>query len=224
MIGSGFMSTATLLAFVGGLVLLWLGWRGRRLDDHPWCRRCKFDLYGRWPGATVCPECGSVLNRPRAVRTGHRRKRPVLLLTSAIILTPLFVPAGQNLWHEAVTLDSIRIAPTWWLVRSAEDSNSASAWRAIRELSRRLLKRDLNSEVTTRLIKTGLRIQADPKGPWSGDWGDFIEYSWNLGLLSDDQQRAYVLNAYSFDIATRASIAEGDVCPVQLIVGIAWAE
>src|SRR5262245_40441147 len=99
MIGSGFMSAATILVFIVGLVLLWLGWRGRRLDDHPWCRRCKFDLYGRWPSASVCPECGKELHRRRAVRIGQRRKRPIVIFVSALILIPLFWPATHDTWQ-----------------------------------------------------------------------------------------------------------------------------
>ena len=30
-----------------GLFLLILGLRGKRIDDHPWCRKCKFDLFGK---------------------------------------------------------------------------------------------------------------------------------------------------------------------------------
>ncbi len=30
-----------------GAVLVWAGWRGRRIDDHPWCRRRRFDLRER---------------------------------------------------------------------------------------------------------------------------------------------------------------------------------
>lgn len=51
------------IAFIGlaalGLALFWRGWRGRRVDNHPWCRKCCFDLKGVWPGAAKCPECGS---------------------------------------------------------------------------------------------------------------------------------------------------------------------
>jgi len=41
-----------------GVSVFWRGWRGRRIDNHPWCRKCRFDLHGLWPGAARCPECG----------------------------------------------------------------------------------------------------------------------------------------------------------------------
>lgn len=50
------------IAFIGlaalGLALFWRGWRGRRIDNHPWCRKCRLDLKGLRPGAARCPECG----------------------------------------------------------------------------------------------------------------------------------------------------------------------
>ena len=36
----------TLIGAVGGLLLVWTARRARLLDDHPLCRRCRFDLSG----------------------------------------------------------------------------------------------------------------------------------------------------------------------------------
>ncbi len=36
---------------VAGVVALVLGLRGRRIDDHPICRKCGFDLVGSLPSA-----------------------------------------------------------------------------------------------------------------------------------------------------------------------------
>ncbi|HYO10382.1 MAG TPA: hypothetical protein VER17_15540 [Tepidisphaeraceae bacterium] len=53
----------------GALVLLVLGMRGRRVDDHPVCRRCGFDLVGPPGGTATCSECGAdLVDRRRAVR------------------------------------------------------------------------------------------------------------------------------------------------------------
>ena len=66
---------------VVGLVLLVFGvrrWRGKRLGDGPSCERCEYDLTGLVGGETpvaVCPECGSDLNEPGAVRKGPRKTR-----------------------------------------------------------------------------------------------------------------------------------------------------
>jgi ribosomal protein L37E len=64
---------ALILAASVGLALTFRGLRGVRLDDHPLCRRCGYDLYGAPAGTTTCTECGADLARPRAMKIGHRR-------------------------------------------------------------------------------------------------------------------------------------------------------
>jgi ankyrin repeat protein len=61
---------------VAALALAWVGLRGRSVDNHPHCRKCGYDLYGRPAGGVVCPECGSDLKQPGAVRSGQRRRQP----------------------------------------------------------------------------------------------------------------------------------------------------
>jgi ribosomal protein L37E len=59
----GFLVQLTLLTLLG-VVIFWRGMRGRRVgDDHPFCRRCGFDLFGLPPGRDVCTECGADLKR-----------------------------------------------------------------------------------------------------------------------------------------------------------------
>lgn len=64
---------ALLLLLIAGVVLLGWAWRGRRVDDHPVCRKCRFDLYGL-PEPEACPECGAALGGAGAVRIGNRRR------------------------------------------------------------------------------------------------------------------------------------------------------
>ena len=64
-----------LLALAIGLTLALIGWRGRRVDDHPVCRKCRFDLAGVYPANETCPECGRDLAGRRAVRIGNRRHK-----------------------------------------------------------------------------------------------------------------------------------------------------
>ena len=58
------MSAALLFGFLGsmlvGAILMILGVRGKRINDHPTCRDCRFDLSGVYPGVVTCPECGAV--------------------------------------------------------------------------------------------------------------------------------------------------------------------
>ena len=63
------------------VVLLVAGWRGKKIDDHPWCRKCRFDLVGCPETTESCPECGADLTSKRSFRIGQRRKRKAVLVT-----------------------------------------------------------------------------------------------------------------------------------------------
>src|SRR4051812_25169022 len=101
--------------FLAGAVLAWVGWRGGRVGDHPACRRCGFDLFGRPEGSRVCPECGTDLERPRATVAGVRTRRPSLLLAGAAVALAGGVRLTSDLRRE-VAPDPNAFKPTWWLV------------------------------------------------------------------------------------------------------------
>src|SRR5262245_9621381 len=56
------------------LVALRHGLRGRRVGDHPHCRRCRFDLFGKPETSTQCPECGANLDEAHATVIGVRKR------------------------------------------------------------------------------------------------------------------------------------------------------
>src|SRR5687767_396658 len=64
--------------------------RGRRVDDHPICHKCGFDLVGKPAASAVCSECGVDLGRKRSIRTGNRLRRRRLFALSL----PVFLAAG----------------------------------------------------------------------------------------------------------------------------------
>src|SRR5262245_35278626 len=82
------------LAILIAIALLAIALRGRRIDDHPLCRKCKFDLTGKPDTSTRCPECGADLTRPHATRVGHRKIRPrlasvaVSIFVACVFLAP----------------------------------------------------------------------------------------------------------------------------------------
>src|SRR5688500_20118731 len=53
---------AVLVPLLAGMLFVRLGLRGKRVDDHPLCRRCGLDLFGLPEGATKCSECGADLS------------------------------------------------------------------------------------------------------------------------------------------------------------------
>src|SRR4051812_43159994 len=93
--------------------------RGRRVGDHPVCRKCGFDLYGRPSGSARCGECGADLSRRRAVRAGRRRPRRGLAAAAGQVLALSAGVAGVAGWVAARGVDVNRYKPVWWLTAEA---------------------------------------------------------------------------------------------------------
>src|SRR3954452_20405965 len=93
------------------LALLVYALRGRRVDDHPLCRRCGFDLFGKPAESTVCSECGADLGRRRAMRVGQRESRAGLLRMAWPALAISVVWSGLLGWDAARRTDWNRHKP-----------------------------------------------------------------------------------------------------------------
>src|SRR6476646_10396854 len=83
-----------------GFLLIYRGWRGRRIDSHPLCRKCGYDLVGQPAdvGQCVCPECGADLARRRAVKMGHRARHRGQVVVGAALLAPCLLVFGFLGW------------------------------------------------------------------------------------------------------------------------------
>jgi hypothetical protein len=68
-------SVLVAIAIAGGIVC-WRGLYGRLVDDHPYCRRCRYDLTGHDRRPPRCPECGAYLTGLHVVTIGRRRWEP----------------------------------------------------------------------------------------------------------------------------------------------------
>src|SRR5687768_5297540 len=127
-----------LAAAATALFIFW-GMRGRRVDDHPLCRRCGFDLFGRAEGATNCSECGADLRRRRAIRIGHRVRRRRVIGAATPVLLAAVGWLGVVGWGRAKGVDWNQHKPLWLLEREAGGADVAARDVAIAELSRRLV-------------------------------------------------------------------------------------
>ena len=123
------------LAAVAGVALLALGLRGRRVDDHPLCRRCGYDLTGT--PADRCPECGRDLAAARSTKTGHRRRRPGLVAGGLALLLAAGATLGAWGYAAVVGFDWQRNKPQWLLRRDLTADAPAARDAAVREFVRR---------------------------------------------------------------------------------------
>ena len=78
-----------LACLLGGIAAIVIGRRGRRVNDHPICRACGFDVVGIAAGGSAarCPECGADLNGRRATRIGRRERSSALIVVGAVLLS-----------------------------------------------------------------------------------------------------------------------------------------
>ncbi|QQE13708.1 hypothetical protein JD969_09675 [Planctomycetota bacterium] len=72
--------------------------RGKRIDRHPLCRKCNYDLTGLPDPLTNCPECGHNLTSTKPIRTP---RASAFITTSLIIFIILITPIAidsQNIF------------------------------------------------------------------------------------------------------------------------------
>ncbi len=76
------------LTLLTGLILFIRGLRGRWLDSHPYCRKCRYNLTGQT--SAKCPECGLELSSD-TVAFRIRKRRRISLTFGVIILSIIFL-------------------------------------------------------------------------------------------------------------------------------------
>ncbi|MCZ6852211.1 MAG: hypothetical protein O7F17_11270, partial [Planctomycetota bacterium] len=126
------------LTFCVGLALLWIGLHGKRINNHPWCRKCKYDLVGSPEVPAICPECGVSLKKQRSVRIGQRCKRPAFSALGTVVLILTVSTAGWAGWRESRDFDFNTVKPVWLLKQESTSSNTTVAGAARLELWWRL--------------------------------------------------------------------------------------
>lgn len=97
----GVLIAAALLIVIGAWLLI-RGAVGRRVNDHPICRGCGFDLVGLYERTATgqvmkCPECGRELSGARGVRIGARRRSGLAIAVGVVMLAVGAAPVGMAL-------------------------------------------------------------------------------------------------------------------------------
>jgi hypothetical protein len=197
--------------------LVRLGLIGRATDDHPVCRACRFDLFNLPPDRTACPECGSDLRAPRAVRVGNRTGRPAPLYAGLALLLLSTLAACLIGTIVARGIDTYRWLPDAWVERDTRSPQRSQQTRAWAELKRRSLDNGLSSRRTARLVDAGLALQADQKTPWLNEIGDFVEAVHKAEALPPDKWLRYAKQAVHVWARARKQVGRGDPIVPEII-------
>jgi hypothetical protein len=208
---------ATSVLFSAGLLAYAL--RGRRVNDHPICRKCGFDLFGKPADATRCSECGADLTRPRAVRVGRREKRRRLFGLALPVLVVCIAWLGLLGWGASRGTDWNKHKPVWWLMRDARGPGAATRDAALGELTRRVLDGKLSQQQIDALVDLALDVQADRSKHWVDGWGDAIGAARDAGKLSPEKWRRYARQGVEVKLETRPTLRREDPLFYQFIPG-----
>lgn len=188
------LAVPLILMFVLGVVLTWRGLRGRRVDDHPLCRGCGYDLVAN-SGVEKCPECGRDVLAAGAVRIGHRRRRMVALTLGIALLLLTSLGGGGIAYTAASGANWNPYKPLWMLRREAGGANGSIATRAEQEIMSRLKFGQLSRAQIDSIVKEALHAQPNVNTAWHLWWGDFIEIGWGAGVVSDQDLIQYARTA-----------------------------
>jgi hypothetical protein len=199
---------------VVGVAAVVVGRRGRRVDDHPLCRRCGFDLTGKPETSTRCGECGADLAEPHAVRVGHTVRRRGPLWAGVLLLIVALIGTGTQTAVTAGKIDWRKHAPAWYLVRETASTDSPTRDAALAELIQRVKDGKLDRGSADALVVRGLAHQADAAQGWVRAWGDLIEAARYAKLVSDADWGTYALQSVQLRINPRVRVVAGDPLPI----------
>lgn len=199
-----------------GLGLVAVGWRGRRVNDRPICRKCGFDLTGLsavWPKGTqapCCTECGRVIKSSRSFRIGERKRRPIVMMLGVVTL----LSAGGGTALAMGTVERMPRTPLTVLRVELDFGKMDRRARALREIIRRIESgaiHDENGRAALRpIVRRALARQADDTKPWGYLWGDFMEVAQFHGLLHDEDWDRYLAQAVRLTLIPRSPLRAGD--------------
>ena len=214
------MTSLTITILIGLLLLGgWMvsrGRRGRRIDDHPVCAKCKFDLTGRPETSRECPECGVALDGYHAIETGNRLPRLGLIYAGAMIVLLAAIPLVTSMGLSIFKIDPIRLEPLSWLLRGLDKDRWDIQPKDFAEIVSRVKSGRLSSDDIEKVVKVALRDQADLSKTWNPQWGDLIEYLNSKGQLSAADWKTYLAQDEPVTLEVRPNVARGDPIPFHL--------
>lgn len=218
---SWFFLSVYIITFLPGLLLVIAARRGKRIDDHPVCRGCGFDLVGTVepiPGKhPKCPECGT--RREPIIGNRQRRGR----LASAGWLLMLASLGSAALWSYD-RLGSAQLAPykpLWMLRYEARAGTWHAADIALDEITTRWQSGNLTAAHGEILLDDA--VAHGPAGnpalvtaPLGVKWDFLAAELIAAGHGSDADREAIGRSWFEFSVEVRPQIEEGGVIPLNL--------
>ncbi|QQE12951.1 hypothetical protein JD969_05690 [Planctomycetota bacterium] len=190
----------------GGFGFYWLakGWRGKKVDDHPVCRKCRYDLIGVCSGeldalwGQACSECGKWLHNEKDIRIGNRQRskfKVVLGLISFVICLSIIGGAGYSITRN---VGFKTFLPTWYLkleanypalLRYGDSSLNVLCYRIQYDL--------LSKEQISDLVDDAIDAIDGPARLWvvngnDASWGDVFIEAAVMGKVSVEQTEKYL--------------------------------
>lgn len=178
------------LFLVGALFLYW-GWNGKKLHDHPYCRKCLYDLHGASDAAT-CPECGGGLAAPGQVVKGrHLRSKKFVLIGLLLSLSTSMWMGVLGYFYFKYHFNRYHFYPDIWMISTLENEpdlrKASDCWWIVINRQRR---GELNASSSHKLVQLILKMQADAKGQWDSRLGAlFYELYDNGYVLPEEMQQ-----------------------------------
>ncbi len=177
-----------------GVYLLITGWRGRKLDDHPVCRKCRFDLFGLPTDTTNCPECGQNIANHHHIQHGNRRRSRLRVVSGLLLVGFVCLSLGGLAAGKMRRVNWLAQMPNWFLQKQVElDSQWAARSWAI--LAGRLDNKQLAGHQLRTLLADALELQADMNRTWDQSAGELIEKAYANGTLSENDWQQYCQTA-----------------------------
>jgi hypothetical protein len=173
-----------------GLTLIALGLRGRRINDHPICRGCGFDLIGVVPAISVCPECGRDATGSGAIRHGQRRRRPGLIVLGFTIVA---LAAGSSLIRTSSIAPAVAVVlPGSWLVHLGEILPPTWSRAFSDEYIDRFALGTLDSSAIAAGARASIRSLARDRSAWEARTGDLVVQAFEKGVISDKEAAEFL--------------------------------
>ena len=202
------------IVLLAAVAMLLFGLRGRSVDDHPICRRCGFDLFGRPETSAVCGECGAALDKPRAIQIGRRERRGAFVAAGGTLLALTLLIGGAAGYAALTVNDWQPHKPAWWLLRELDDPAARGA--ATTELSKRLGAGKLAGPHVAAAVDKILIVQADAAATWVPALGDFVEDARRANLLAPQQWERFARQAPVHVLDVRRRVRHGDPIPLMI--------